>query len=95
MDATGVLGSQGTVGCFRVAIGLCPIPPLPAPWEDATLRPVSLLSCRWRVCMPDGCVWVGAFLCSDHNTNSTLGSAKEFLKATGIGSWGADSRVTD
>uniref|UniRef100_A0A8C9FP25 Uncharacterized protein n=1 Tax=Pavo cristatus TaxID=9049 RepID=A0A8C9FP25_PAVCR len=44
--------------------------------------------------MPDGCMWVGAFLCSDHNTNSILGSAQEFLKTTGGGSWGEDSRVT-
>uniref|UniRef100_A0A8U8B1G3 Sm domain-containing protein n=1 Tax=Geospiza parvula TaxID=87175 RepID=A0A8U8B1G3_GEOPR len=49
----------------------------------------ALLNRSLRIRMSDGRTLVGAFLCTDRQSNVILGSAQEFLKAAGPGgSWG-------
>ncbi|XP_058684460.1 N-alpha-acetyltransferase 38, NatC auxiliary subunit, partial [Poecile atricapillus] len=45
----------------------------------------SLLNRSLRIRMSDGRTLVGAFLCTDRQSNVILGSAQEFLKAAGLG----------
>ncbi|XP_077645639.1 N-alpha-acetyltransferase 38, NatC auxiliary subunit [Lonchura striata] len=45
----------------------------------------ALLNRSLRIRMSDGRTLVGAFLCTDRQSNVILGSAQEFLKAAGLG----------
>ncbi|XP_041320191.1 N-alpha-acetyltransferase 38, NatC auxiliary subunit, partial [Pyrgilauda ruficollis] len=45
----------------------------------------ALLNRSLRIRMSDGRTLVGAFLCTDRQSNVILGSAQEFLKAAGPG----------
>lgn len=52
----------------------------------ARRRLEALLNRSLRIRMSDGRTLVGAFLCTDRDANVILGSAQEFLKASG--GWG-------
>uniref|UniRef100_A0A8C3HF83 N-alpha-acetyltransferase 38, NatC auxiliary subunit n=1 Tax=Chrysemys picta bellii TaxID=8478 RepID=A0A8C3HF83_CHRPI len=54
-----------------------------SPCARARHKLETLLNRNMRICMTDGRTLVGCFLCTDRDCNVILGSAQEYLKASG------------